>query len=290
MRTVPFREVFHPSDFTHGDAPAFAHALRIALAAKGELSLLHVNAPEDHVPWGDFPSVRKVLGAWGVVPPGASHSALEEIGLEVKKIQRKGENPSKSIVDYLHEHKPHLLVLSTHQRQGLDRLLHPSKAEAMADKSHALTLFVPRDCHGFIAENGEVRLANVLIPVDHAPNPQRAVDAAESLTHLLGAQTTHFALFYAGKESDQPEVRFSVSNGWTFERDFWNGAVVDRIIEVSDAQNIDLIVMATRGHNSLLDALRGSTTERVLRRTKCPVLMVPEHAGTDGWRPWMSGG
>jgi nucleotide-binding universal stress UspA family protein len=33
--------------------------------------------------------------------------------------------------------------------------------------------------------------------------------------------------------------------------------------------------MATEGHQGFLDALRGSTTERVLRGALCPVLAVP---------------
>jgi nucleotide-binding universal stress UspA family protein len=37
----------------------------------------------------------------------------------------------------------------------------------------------------------------------------------------------------------------------------------------------DLIVLTTQGHMDLLDALRGSTTERVLRGANCAVLAVP---------------
>jgi nucleotide-binding universal stress UspA family protein len=33
--------------------------------------------------------------------------------------------------------------------------------------------------------------------------------------------------------------------------------------------------MTTQGHTGVLDALRGSTTERILRRASCPVLAVP---------------
>ena len=279
MRTVAFQEVVHPSDFTHGDAAAFAHALRIALAAKGELSLLHVNAPDEEVHWGDFPSVRKVLGGWGVIPPEARQSTVEELGLEVKKIRRVGDDPARSIIDYVEEHAPELLVLSTHQRHGLDRLVHPSKAEQMAGKSRALTLFVPRECAGFVTEDGKVRLENILIPVDHAPNPQRALEAAQSLAHLFAVPQAHFTVFYAGKEADQPELQITERPGWIFERGVWAGPVVERILEVSEAQNIDVVVMATRGHHGLLDALRGSTTERVLRQARCPVLMVPERTG-----------
>jgi hypothetical protein len=40
----------------------------------------------------------------------------------------------------------------------------------------------------------------------------------------------------------------------------------------------NLIVMATDGRNGFLDALRGSHSERVLRRTPCPLLAIPAEA------------
>jgi nucleotide-binding universal stress UspA family protein len=54
--------------------------------------------------------------------------------------------------------------------------------------------------------------------------------------------------------------------------------VVDTIIALAEEQNADLIVMATAGHNGILDALRGSVTEQVLRRAPFPLLAVPVDA------------
>jgi len=42
-------------------------------------------------------------------------------------------------------------------------------------------------------------------------------------------------------------------------------------------EGADLIAMGTQGHDSLMDTLRGSTTERVMRRAACPLLAVPVH-------------
>jgi nucleotide-binding universal stress UspA family protein len=36
--------------------------------------------------------------------------------------------------------------------------------------------------------------------------------------------------------------------------------------------------MSTDGRNGFLDALRGSHSERVLRRTPCPLLAIPAEA------------
>ncbi len=53
------------------------------------------------------------------------------------------------------------------------------------------------------------------------------------------------------------------------------GEVVTEILTVARAQAVDLLVMATQGHDGWLDVLRGSTTERVLRRIHCPLLAIP---------------
>ena len=53
------------------------------------------------------------------------------------------------------------------------------------------------------------------------------------------------------------------------------GPVVDAIVKAAADTAADLIVMATRGHNSLPDDLRGDTTEQVLRRVHRPLFAVP---------------
>jgi len=40
-------------------------------------------------------------------------------------------------------------------------------------------------------------------------------------------------------------------------------------------EEVDLIIMATEGRRGIVDALRGSVTDRVVRRAPCPVLAVP---------------
>jgi len=51
--------------------------------------------------------------------------------------------------------------------------------------------------------------------------------------------------------------------------------VHERVTEYIDEHDIDLLVMATHGRSGLDRFLLGSTTERVLRSSKIPMMIVP---------------
>lgn len=53
-----------------------------------------------------------------------------------------------------------------------------------------------------------------------------------------------------------------------------NGNVVDEILAETQARGIDLIVMGYHSRGKLEAAMMGSTTRRVLRRSKIPVMLV----------------
>ncbi len=52
------------------------------------------------------------------------------------------------------------------------------------------------------------------------------------------------------------------------------GNPVEEILQEVDASGCDIVVMGTRGHGIMADAMMGSTSRRVLRRCKKPVLVV----------------
>jgi nucleotide-binding universal stress UspA family protein len=53
------------------------------------------------------------------------------------------------------------------------------------------------------------------------------------------------------------------------------GDVVDEILGRADAIHADVIVMGRHGHSAMYNLLVGSVTEGVLKRARCPVLLVP---------------
>ena len=52
------------------------------------------------------------------------------------------------------------------------------------------------------------------------------------------------------------------------------GQPVDRIIRQTEKTNCDMVVMGSRGQGMLAEAVLGSTSRRILRRCKKPVLVV----------------
>jgi nucleotide-binding universal stress UspA family protein len=52
------------------------------------------------------------------------------------------------------------------------------------------------------------------------------------------------------------------------------GTPYERIVETAEAENADLIVIATHGYTGLKHFYMGSTAERVVRHAPCPVLVV----------------
>jgi nucleotide-binding universal stress UspA family protein len=53
------------------------------------------------------------------------------------------------------------------------------------------------------------------------------------------------------------------------------GEVIDVIHETAQEVKADLLVLTTEGRHGFLDALRGSHSERILRRSPCPLLAIP---------------
>jgi nucleotide-binding universal stress UspA family protein len=280
MTNLASLTVVHPTDLSADSEVAFAHALKLALAGRGRLKIMHVEPGSNEVDWENFPQVRATLARWGLLPPGSSREDVGKLGIGVEKIVFPGENPASAIPNYLRQRHVDLMVLATHQRDGLDRLFAESIAEPLARRSRVRTLFVPGSCPGFTSlADGGITLTRVLIPIDAAPSPQYAVHAAADLAQLLKQDQVTFRLLHVG--DTLPVVGVPERAGWVWDKINRTGDVVHEILEEAARDRPDVIVMATQGHRGFLDALRGSTTERVVRGAPCPVLAVPAVDGDE---------
>ena len=270
--------ILHPSDFSTASEVAFAHALKAALIARAQLNVMHVS-PDMATEWTDFPGVRDMLARWGLLPQDSPRSAVPALSIDVRKVIAHDRDPVKSVLAFLERHPADLIVLATHQYEGRSRWLQRSIAAPVARQAGQMTLFIPHGVEGFVSRHdGAVSLQNILIPIAPIPRAQPAIEAAVRLVHRLQCPAGTFTTLFVGTPGDAPGVRCPTVPGWQWNCIVRSGDIIDAIVQMAGYMATDLIVMATDGRNGFLDALRGSHSERVLRRTPSPLLAIPVEA------------
>lgn len=274
--SLPFRQIFHPTDFSVDSHTALIHALKLAVAGKAELTMMHIDPAVARADFEDFPRIRPILERWALLPPHSTKAQVADLGVSITKTRGVAANPAEGIASYLAGHPTDLMVLSTHQHEGLARWQHRAVAEPLARSNKTATLFVPIHVEGFVArETGQPKLRRVLVPVSARPNPQPAIDTTTQLAVMLGCESLTGVLVHVGEDATFHSIRYPSRNGWLWHTMTCHGNVVDVILGMGADFDVDLIVMTTEGHNSVLDTVRGSTTERVLRGARCPLLALP---------------
>jgi nucleotide-binding universal stress UspA family protein len=142
--------------------------------------------------------------------------------------------------------------------------LNGSVSEEVARQTHIPTLFIGPQAQGFVdATTGTLRLEHILVPVAHAPSPRLTLNVLTDFLAALGVSPSAVRLLHIGNEP--PRVVDSSDADYAAV-ELADGPIIDTILRLGAGRGVDLIVMPTAGHEGFLDALRGSTTERVLRR------------------------
>lgn len=274
-QAADFEHIIHPTDFSAESRTAFAHAVRLGVAAKGYLTVIHCarDGRKAGAEWEKFPKVREQLSDWGMLPKGAPREAVyDDLGLHVVKADLGYPEPAHGIAKYVGTHACDLLVLGNHGREGMDAWFSGSISSDLAREANKPALFVPTNGAGFVdLASGDVTLKTILIPVDGDIDPGMAVALTNELVHALGAEGVTFHFLHVG-DAEPSVVAPGMAN---VERHVKSGPVVQTILDMAKEIDADLIVMPTEGRQGFLDALRGSTTEQVLRHSHRALLAVP---------------
>ena len=270
------RSVLHPTDFSEASHRAFAHALAIALLRQTELTILNVGPNgSDDIDWAGFPQVRETMQRWGLLEPDSPRSAVyDEFQVRVHKFALPGKDPVAATVEFL-DRRPHdLIVLAT---SGISRgLFGGSKAEAIAGRSRSRTLFLPAAAErGLVSlDTGDLDVRHILVPIGASPDWRAGAEFARRAADVLADDVATITLLHVGET--MPAVTPPADGErWLWETALRQGDPVTEILAAADDYAADLVVMTTAGRDSIGDALRGTTTEQVLRRAPCPVLAVP---------------
>lgn len=272
---APFvNSVFHPSDFSEASENAFAHALALALVRETKFTIFHVGGSRQD--WRKFPAVRTALERWGLLEKDSPKSAVfDQLSVRIKKVNKSGRNPLSTTLEYLEKHPTDLIVLATEGREGAPRWFQPSLAERLSVKSKTMTLFVPESARGFVTrETGEIHLNRILVPVDYHPSPLPAMEYS-TRPAKVGGFDVEVTLLHVSDSTNMPGFDLPEVDKVTWNKVHMKGDVVEAITKTAEEISADVIMMSTAGHEGILDAIRGSVTQQVLRRASCPLLAVP---------------
>jgi nucleotide-binding universal stress UspA family protein len=176
---------------------------------------------------------------------------------------------------YLGSHPADLMVLATHERSGVARWLYREVTSPLVSRSTLPALFVSPGVDGFVDFNtGHVDLQRIVLPIDQHPHPRQAIATLPAIVGAFHAGPVAVELLHIGRAATLPHVHLPDTEGWTWTTRVTDGDVVEGILRTAAEGQADLLVLTTRGRRGFLDALRGSTTERVVRGAHCPVLAV----------------
>lgn len=229
---------------------------------------------------------------------------LDEVGPEF--VVRHGEAPADALIDYVSKIEAGFLVVGSHGRRGVRRLLMGSVAEEVVRRASCPVLTIPNAA----ARTAPAPGAPVLVPVDFsAPNDDALAvarpmamqfEAPLVLVHVVeepGPRPDFYGDIQGLLPMIAPIVETTMPPSGLVAvqlRRFGEQAGVDatnahvrvgrpdrEIVALAEEIGAGLIAMATHGLSGWEHALIGSTTERVLRRAPCPVLSLRAGSAAD---------
>ncbi|HUC84208.1 MAG TPA: universal stress protein [Candidatus Acidoferrales bacterium] len=140
------------------------------------------------------------------------------------------------------------------------------------------------------------RLHRILVPIDYSECSKKALQYAIPFARQFGAELTLLNVAHpyvvpvvplspiaplpvpptAENEQELKELQKAVGNSIATKTVTRTGTPWVEIVAAATDQDVDLIILSTHGRTGLGHALLGSTTEKVVRHARCPVLVVRE--------------
>lgn len=276
LATATRATIVHPTDFSPGGALAFAHALAMSLASKSQLCLLQVRENEEAFfsPTQGLRQVRDLLVRWGKLRKDAPYDHWQsELDLKVSNMSIAARNARAGILEFLDDRPCELVVLATYDQKTHARWGEVSVPQSVLRHARMMSLFVRAGGRSFVDLGaGALRLRTILMPIDGALNCLDAIRRLERMLKLVSIEAT-IQLLHVGDRA--PVVTDEKGRPLRMPMVVRQGRVVDAILKVAGDLNVDAIAMPTAGRHGLMDAVRGSTTARVLDDGRWPLLAIP---------------
>lgn len=277
---------------------ASANAVRVARSlaeSDDQVTVVHVGLDHDliapaHI-WGmeaialdNLEEKQQRLASW---------VAENELG-DVLQVVRCGD-AGLEICQLAKELSCPLIIVPSHGHRGFKRVLLGSVAERVIRHAECSVLVLRRSDEGESADpSAWLPRQNVMIPVDLSGSSASAIETAHqfvddpqrlnvvnvvcTLNESLMGSPAALTQDDLKDNRDQCLRRYLDERGWSsLNTQILFGDPGMTISEHADDTDCDLIVIPSHGFHGLDRLLLGSTTERVIRHTKCPVLVLRRH-------------
>jgi len=288
--------ILFPTDFSPCAEDAFSHAAHLALRYDAEVYVFNVVTPQeaDTANPMDFLPLRtdeqgELYAAGSTVD--VKTPVHERGSVHVSYGQIESVSPAEAIVEHATKHEVDLIVMGTHGRRGMDRLLSGSVSEEVVRQA---------PCPVFTVLAGEEPspgpyVDRVLAPVDlseqsplivdHAGDLAAAYDASLDLLHVIEQVAYPDAYGVDPLTMSLPEVQERAQEALSSMAErvadvapvnthTMVGYAAHDIVDFAEENEAGLIVMATHGRTGLRRFLIGSVAEKVMRKAPCPVFTL----------------
>lgn len=293
---ISLRTLVVAIDFSPGSRAALLRAADLATRSGAALHLLHADvlfrsSGDGAAPDAAPSSTLRVRIERFVSSVLSTDFDLDELAVSIAVV--RDVNPSSAILRYVADVEADLLVMGTHGRSGMHRLLMGSVAEACVASASCPVFTVPQDAGVTYPE------APILVAIDFSERSGAALAAGHVLASLYGSdvELAHvvrdagpypgFAPNILSLADYDPEQGEAVRERMMRFVDRMDGPTPgafhvsigspSRVIPALAAERrAGVIVMGTHGRQGVAHALIGSVAEATLRRATCPVLTLKE--------------
>src|SRR5262245_48095530 len=284
---LKIENILCPTDFSEFSDRACEHAHSFARQFGAKLFVLHVAEPFVPIHPGHIsPSLidqiyaQQIADAEEKVRELAGRQNWNDVKHEVV-LERGGV--ADAILRFVEAKNIDLIIMGTHGRRGLDRLVLGSVTERILRTARPSVLAV----HSLPQPEEPLQFRKILLCTDFSDNSPRALEyaillacnykAVLSLLHVIERPDS-------GKDLEAERCRIlqqlrsvvpqDVQNCATVEAAVRAGKAYQEILAHAAETETNLIVMGVLGRNALDLALFGSTTQRVIQLGQWPVLVV----------------
>jgi nucleotide-binding universal stress UspA family protein len=290
------QRVLFPTDLSEGAQRAFPQAAFLADWHDAELHVLNVTGRHRHdyeATKENFPISIDTLTEWLRRPAksvsGSNWTDLTDLPIEQTQVESAA--PAERIVAYAEDQDIDLVVMGTHGRRGVDRMLFGSVTEEVVRQAPCPTFTVRTDAD---VEPSKA-VGRILVPIDFSEAADAALQHGIEIAQTYGAEID---LLHVVEEPFYPPAygpdvatfptqdvmeRVETQLADTAREEIGyehvmvsarTGSPSSEILDYVDENEVDLVVMATHGRTGLDRVLLGSVAERVLRQSPTPVFIV----------------